>query len=195
MQKREYFQKRTDFVLGLPKNYDDLRKEVQHWPRIGNPVVKTDCKLGAIAENELAVKVKDANLDKQGFVKISDYDYVYPEFANDIERMIIEGHLIEFRDYEVGVLHKDIRQEHKERKRGQVEVNPESNNEAQRATAHNRSVNEKRKTLLYPVHVKPTIVHNDGAVEKEDVEVRGTDADKYPNESLNLLSCLYNKQD
>ena len=73
-----------------------------------------------------------------------------------------------------------------------MEINPESTIDAQRATAHNRSKNEKCKTLLYPVHVKPTIVHNE-SVEKEDVEVRGIDADKYPNESLNLLSCLFNE--
>ena len=81
MQKREYFQKRTDFKLGLPKNYEKLRLEVQHWPRIGNPVVKPEAKNGwsdkSSAENELAMKIKDANLDKQGFVKISDYDDVY----------------------------------------------------------------------------------------------------------------------
>ena len=66
-----------------------------------------------------------------------DHDDLYPEFAHDINRLIIEGHLVEFRDFDW--LHKDLRKDIKEKKREPTKVSSELTTDLPNANAHNRS--------------------------------------------------------
>lgn len=96
---------------------------------------------------------------KSGFKKVHEFNNIYRGIDYDIDRMILEGHLIEFKDN--NTLHDNIKRE---------------NSKQQRKTDH------REITIIYPVNMNDT-----------EVEVRGGQG-KYSDESLDLLSKLWNTQ-
>ena len=66
-----------------------------------------------------------------------DHDDLYPGFASDINQLIIEGRLFEFREFEL--LHKDLRRDIKEKKREPIKAQTELSNNLPNSNAHNRS--------------------------------------------------------
>lgn len=101
-QEKVFFQKKTGLKGEIPQNYEELLTEVSRWDRIGMPKVKEDDSKSSHTETV----VKDMNLQKSGFVREPDFAFLYPDIDLDIDRLIHEGHLIEFRKAEQ--LHKDI---------------------------------------------------------------------------------------
>lgn len=77
----------------IPKNYDELKAEIRRWDRLGMPVVRQD---GVIDVG--ATEKKDHLLERSGFERKHDFDHLYEGIEDDIDRLIDEGHLLEFRD-------------------------------------------------------------------------------------------------
>ena len=65
-----------------------------------------------------------------------DHDDLYPGFASDINQLIIEGRLFEFREFDW--LHKDLRRDMKEKKREPIKVQTELSVDKPNSNAHNR---------------------------------------------------------
>lgn len=104
------------------------------------------------------------NVQKSGFVRYFDFSHIYPKIDKDVERLINEGYLFEFTD--MPNLHDKIKKDPGLQKG-----------------------KEKMPTLLYPVNIPEDLSDN-------KVELRGSvgaqSQSKYPMESLNIMSQLFN---
>lgn len=136
----------------LPKCYDELRDEIKKWPRIG-------------------MKGSE-NIQKSGFLRTFDFSHVYKknekgegnEIDDDVNRLIREGKLIEFTDF--NHLHDTIR----------------------RDPAH-QTKNERQPSLLFPVDIPDDLSKNKVEVRGTDGEKSFS---KYPLDSLKMMSQLFN---
>lgn len=104
------FQKKTGLEGDhIPKDYYELKAEIRRWNRIGMPVFRQDGKI-----DHSATEKKDLNLTKTGFERKADFDHFYKDIEKDIERLIEEGHLLEFED---DWLHKSFKNDMTKQKR------------------------------------------------------------------------------
>ena len=114
------------------------------------PALNPDGTTGTENQRDL----KDSRMEKSGKIRQPDYDDLYPEFAADVDRLVAEGHLVEFSDF--NWLHKDVRNDLKLLKRD-ISMTTSAANKNPNATAHNRSKGEKMPTLLYPVNLSDEV--------------------------------------
>lgn len=155
--KNEYGQKIVMFkkkIEGLavgqkrpPINQMELIQEIKKWPRIG-------------------MKGSE-KIQKSGFIRSYDFSHVYPDIDKDIDKLIEDGHLMEFKDF--NNLHDSIKRDPAYQTRG-----------------------ERQPTLLYPVDIP-----NDLSQNKVEVRgtLGEQSFSKYPLESLKMMSQLFNDPD
>jgi len=100
-----------------PTNYEELKREIMLWPRVGMHKKEADGQ-------------KQTSFQKTGFVRMHEFNHIYPEIDEDIKRLVHEGYLVEFRDN--NTLHKKIQEKN---------------------STVNTKENERKATVLYPVNL------------------------------------------
>jgi hypothetical protein len=119
-----------------PRNMEELKEEIKLWPRI-DPRSRQHVKIS-------------------GFVRNNDFNHIYKGIEEDVNTLIDQGLLIEFKEND---LHNDMIKDNQNKWRKE---------------------NDKYASILYSVDIS------------SGVEPRGTHNLAYPQESLNILSQLWN---
>lgn len=110
-----------------PKNYEDLKKEILRWPRVG--MQAPDQEAGGQGSGSLFSRQAPA-YRQTGFRRNPDFNHIYKGIERDVDRLILEGYLVEFK-------HKDVLHEALRKKGGGIQPGRK----------------EPETTLLYPTNI------------------------------------------
>lgn len=98
-----------------PKNYDDLKKEIARWPRVGMHCAEQQNTEAEGTTSYAGMNSQKQTYTKTGFVRNPDLSHTYKGIDLDIDRLILEGYLVEFKN-------KDVQQETLKKKGGNTSI-------------------------------------------------------------------------